>query len=92
LHNTSAPIFYKRINHKFHNGFDMMGSTERVELNDTTDEIFVAYVMVVGADTHRFGRMIERPENAYSVGTNNYPSPSPMPSSSSKGRRIATKG
>jgi hypothetical protein len=44
-----------------------------VELNEETDEIFVAYVMVVGADPRRFGRMIERLENAYSFGTNNYP-------------------
>jgi hypothetical protein len=70
---TSAPIFYQRINSKIHEDFDVLDSTERVALNGTTDELFVAYIMVVGADTDRFGQLIERLQQSYSVGNNNYP-------------------
>jgi hypothetical protein len=42
-------------------------------LNLRTDERFVAYVMVVGSDPSRFGRMKERLEESYGVGTDEYP-------------------
>jgi hypothetical protein len=70
---TSAPIFYQRINNKIHEDFDVMDSTERVALNGTTDELFVFYIMVVGADTNRFGELIERLQQSYSDGNNSYP-------------------
>jgi hypothetical protein len=70
---TSAPILYERINPKLQEGYQNKSPTERVILNRNTDEAFAAYIMVIGADHVRFGGMIERFEQAYSVGCNNYP-------------------
>jgi hypothetical protein len=69
----STTISYNRINPKLHEGYTSKTIVERAVLNIRTDERFIAYVMVVGADKQRFGQLIERLEDAYDVGTDNYP-------------------
>jgi hypothetical protein len=69
----STTISYNRINPKLHEGYTSKTIVERAVLNIRTDERFIAYVMVVGADKRRFGQLIERLEDAYDVGTDNYP-------------------
>jgi hypothetical protein len=69
----STSIFYTRSNPKLHDDYLTKGDVERVILNIRTNERFVAYVMVVGSDPSRFGRMKERFEESYDVGTDGYP-------------------
>jgi hypothetical protein len=69
----STSIFYTRINPKLHDDYLTKSDVERVILNLRTDKRYVAYVMVVGSDPSRFGRMKERLEESYDVGTDEYP-------------------
>jgi hypothetical protein len=69
----STSIFYTKINPKIHSDYLSKTDIERVVLNVRTDEKFIAYVMMVGADRGRFGRVIARLEESYDVGTDEYP-------------------
>jgi hypothetical protein len=64
----SVQVLYERINQKLQKDYQYKSTNEKSALNAKTDEKFVAYIMVVGADPARFQEMINRLEAAYSVG------------------------
>jgi hypothetical protein len=70
---AASQVYYDRINATLYDNYYTKDATERLQLNQQSDEQFVAYILIVGADPIRFGDMIERLENSYSVGNNNYP-------------------
>ena len=70
---SSTLITYNRINAKLHGQYNLKTLDEKLSLNSITDDIFVAYLMIVGADPARFGGLITKLEEDYSVGSKNYP-------------------
>jgi hypothetical protein len=69
----SVSVSYIRINPKLHHSFEASNVDSRMMLNMLTDQIFVSYVMIVGADPHHIGESIDELEKDHGVGNNNYP-------------------
>jgi hypothetical protein len=74
LLSSSTLITYSRVNAKLHPQYHSKTIDEKLTLNTVTDELFAAYVMIVGAHRDRFGEMIDQLEKNFAVGKKNYPS------------------
>jgi hypothetical protein len=70
---TTTTINYNRINPRLHQRYDTSSVDDKMILNRITDEMFVSYIMTIGADPSRFGEMINNLEKGYAVGNRNYP-------------------
>jgi hypothetical protein len=70
----ATTVTYDLLNPKLHTAYKSSSDGDRLVMNAATDEGFVAYVMIIGADPFRFGDAINDLEKSYAAGNKNFPS------------------